>query len=54
MTDRNDDVDLEKTVAVTSVGHMTLRQAVHKADDWRKHNGLGLMLVYRDAGKETS
>ena len=54
MTDTYDDADPEETVTVTGVGHMTLRRAVHKADDWREHHGLGLVLVYRDAGKQPS
>ena len=33
MTDRYADADPEETVSVTGVGHMTLRRAVHKADD---------------------
>ena len=52
MTDRYADADPEETVMVEGVGHMTLRRAVHKCDDWREHHGLGLVLVYRDAGKE--
>ncbi len=52
MSDRYSDADPEETVTVEGVGHMTLRRAVHKADDWREHHGLGLVLVYRDAGKE--
>ena len=47
MTDRYADADPEETVTVEGVGHMTLRRAVHKYDDWREHHGLGLVLVYR-------
>ena len=54
MTNIYDDADPEETVTVTGVGPMTLRRAVHKYDDWREHHGLGLVLVYREAGKEPS
>ena len=54
MTDTYQDADPEETVTVTGVGSMTLRRAVRKCDDWREHHGLGLVLVYREAGKEPS
>ncbi len=54
MSDRYADADPEETVNVAGVGHMTLRRAVRKAEDWREHHGLGLVLVYRDVGKEPS
>lgn len=54
MTDHFADADPDETVNVAGVGHMTLRRAVHKADDWRDHHGLGLVMVYRDVGKEPS
>ncbi len=52
MTNTYDEADPEEAVTVEGVGHMTLRRAVHKFDDWREHHGLGLVLVYREAGKE--
>ena len=52
MADRYADAEPDETVTVTGVGSMTLRRAVRKCDDWRDHHGLGLVLVYRDAGKE--
>ena len=48
------DADADEPVTVTGVGPMTLRRAVRKHDDWREHHGLGLVLVYREAGKEPS
>ena len=54
MTDRYADADPEETVTVEGVGYMTLRRAVRKYDDWREHHGLGVVLVYCDAGKEPS
>ena len=54
MTDRYADADPEETVTVTGVGSMTLRRAVRKYEDWREHHGLGLVLVYRDVGKDPS
>ncbi len=52
MSDHYSDADPDENVTVEGVGHMPLRRAVHKADDWRDHHGLGLVLVYREAGKE--
>ena len=52
MTDRYADADPEETVTVEGVGHMTLRRAVHKADDWREHHGLSLVHVYRGWAKQ--
>lgn len=54
MTDTYQDADPEETVTVTGVGSMTLQRAVRKCVDWREHHGLGLLLVYREAGKEPS
>ena len=54
MTDRYASADPEENVTVEGVGSMTLRRAVRKCDDWREHHGLGLALVYREAGKEPS
>ncbi len=52
MADTYADASPEETVTVAGVGAMTLRRAVRKCDDWREHHGLGLVLVYREAGKE--
>lgn len=48
------DANPDEPVTVTGVGPMTLRRAVRKCEDWREHHGLGLVLVYREAGKEPS
>lgn len=52
MADRYADADPEESITVTGVGSMTLRRAVRKYEDWREHHGLGLVVVYREAGKE--
>ena len=54
MADPYADADPDEAVTVTGVGPMTLRRAVRKYEDWREHHGLGLVLVYREAGKEPS
>lgn len=52
MVDRYADAEPDETVTVTDVGPMTLGRAVRKHGDWRDHHGLGLVLVYRDPGKQ--
>ena len=54
MADPYADADPDEAVTVTGVGPMTLRRAVHKYEDWREHHGLGMVLVYRESGKEPS
>ena len=52
VADRYADADPEEMVTVEGVGAVTLRRAVHKYGDWSEHHGLGLVLVYRNDGKE--